>query len=68
MIVLHPSSSTYFIVEELIGEKPLTNYWVCGVVVPKGLCLEMGVKFWSRFISSSFEASVTRGPEDFDRS
>jgi len=68
MIVLHPSSSTYFIVEELIGEKPPTNYWVCGMIVPKGLCLEMGVKFPSRFVSPSPEASIIMGPEEFDRS
>jgi hypothetical protein len=43
MVVLHPSSSTYFIVEELTGEKPKTNYWVCGVVTPKGMCVEMAM-------------------------
>ena len=40
MVVLHPSSSTYFIVEEITGEKPKTDYWVCGVVTPKGMCVE----------------------------
>jgi hypothetical protein len=43
MVVLHPSSSAYFIVEELTGEKPKTNYWVCGVVTPKGMCVEMAM-------------------------
>ena len=43
MVVLHPSSSTYFIVEELIGDKPDTNFWVCGVVAPRGNCIEMGI-------------------------
>ena len=43
MIVLHPSSSTYFIVEEITGTKPKTNYWVCGVVTPRGNCVEMGM-------------------------
>jgi hypothetical protein len=43
MVVLHPSSSTYFIVEEITGEKPKTNYWVCGVVAPKGMCVEMAM-------------------------
>lgn len=42
MIAIHPSSSTYFITEELIGGKPPSNVWVCGVVVPKGTCSEMG--------------------------
>ena len=40
MVVLHPSSSTYFIVEEITGEKPKTDYWVCGVVTQKGMCVE----------------------------
>jgi len=43
MVVLHPSSSTYFIVEEITGTKPKTNYWVCGVVTPKGMCVEMAM-------------------------
>ena len=43
MIVLHPSSSTYFIVEEITGTKPDTNYWVCGVVAPRGTCVEMAM-------------------------
>ncbi|MBN2074574.1 MAG: hypothetical protein JW762_03395 [Dehalococcoidales bacterium] len=43
MVVIHPSSSTYFILQELIGEKPKTNYWVCGVVTPRGMCVEMAM-------------------------
>jgi hypothetical protein len=43
LIVLHPSSSTYFIIEELTGAKPKTNYWVCGVVTPRGMCVEMAM-------------------------
>jgi hypothetical protein len=43
MIVIHPSSSTYFIFEELTGIKPKTNYWVCGVVTPRGMCVEMAM-------------------------
>jgi hypothetical protein len=43
IIALHPSSSTYFIVEELTGSKPKTNYWVCGVVTPRGMCVEMAM-------------------------
>jgi hypothetical protein len=42
MIVMHPSSSTYFLVEEITGEKPKTDYWVCGSITPKGMCQEMG--------------------------
>jgi hypothetical protein len=43
MVVMHPSSSTYFIFEELTGKKPGTNYWVCGVVAPRGTCVEMAM-------------------------
>jgi hypothetical protein len=43
IVALHPSSSTYFIVEEITGSKPKTNYWVCGVVTPKGMCVEMAM-------------------------
>jgi hypothetical protein len=42
-IMLHPSSSTYFIVEELTGERLNTNQWVCGVVTPRGMCVEMAM-------------------------
>lgn len=43
IVALHPSSSTYFIVEEITGTIPKTNYWVCGVVTPKGMCVEMAM-------------------------
>jgi hypothetical protein len=43
IVALHPSSSTYFIVEEIMGTRPKTNYWVCGVVTPKGMCVEMAM-------------------------
>jgi hypothetical protein len=43
IIALHPSSSTYFLVEELTGSRPKTNYWVCGVVTPRGMCVEMAM-------------------------
>jgi len=40
LIVLHPSSSTYFIVEEVTGAPPPTDVWVIGVITQKGLCVE----------------------------
>jgi hypothetical protein len=43
IVALHPSSSTYFMVEEITGSKPKTNYWVCGVVTPRGMCVEMAM-------------------------
>jgi hypothetical protein len=47
IVALHPSSSTYFIVEEITGLKPKTNYWVCGVVTPRGMCVEMAMALGS---------------------
>jgi len=43
IVALHPSSSTYFIAEEITGSKPNTNYWVCGAVTPRGMCVEMAM-------------------------
>jgi hypothetical protein len=43
LIVIHPSSSTYFLAEELTGENPKYDNWVCGSITPKGLCVEMGI-------------------------
>jgi hypothetical protein len=43
MIMMHPSSSTYFLFSELTGTRPTTNYWVCGVVAPRGTCVEMAM-------------------------
>jgi hypothetical protein len=43
IVALHPSSSTYFVVEDITGAKPKTNYWVCGVVTPRGMCVEMAM-------------------------
>ncbi len=60
MIVLHPSSSTYFIVEEITGTKPKTNYWVCGVVTPRGNCVEMGM-----LDSPPRSTSTPSGPRGF---
>jgi len=59
-VVLHPSSSTYFIVEELTGAKPQTSYWVCGVVAPRGNCIEMGI-----IVGDYLPRSATVAPEDF---
>jgi len=43
VVVLHPSSSTWFVVEALTGSIPTTNVWVCGAITPKGACGDMGV-------------------------
>lgn len=43
-IILHPSSSTFFIVEELTGKEPDTDMWVLGLILPQGLCRAAGRK------------------------
>ena len=50
VIVMHPSSSTYFIVEEITGRKPPTNVWVSGAIVPKGACGEVGMLIGSQLV------------------
>jgi hypothetical protein len=42
MVVIHPSSSTYFIVEEITGKEPDTDLWVLGCIIPQGLCRAAG--------------------------
>ena len=39
-IVIHPSSTTYFLVRELTGDIPRTDHFVLGGVFPQGLCTE----------------------------
>ena len=41
IVVVHPCSSTFFIVEELTGMRPKTPVWVCGVILPKGACISL---------------------------
>jgi len=38
LIVIHPSSTTFFLLEELTGTRP-EGVWVCGLVLPKGTCI-----------------------------
>ena len=62
LVVIHPSSSTYFIFEELTGAKPRTNYWVCGVVTPRGMCVEMAMALGDRSPRSvKFDPGKLRG-------
>ncbi len=64
MVVMQPSSSTIFVAEEIIGERPKTPVWVCGVIVSKGAC--MG---WGAYKDSTERSRfVTRSPEDFANS
>lgn len=39
-VVIHPSSTTYYLVKELTGDVPRTDHWLLGGVFPQGLCTE----------------------------
>jgi hypothetical protein len=41
-IVIHASSTSYFLARELTGDVPRTDHWVHGGVFPQGLCTEVG--------------------------
>jgi len=43
-VIIHPSSSTFFIVEEITGNEPDTDMWVLGCILPQGLCRAAGRK------------------------
>jgi len=72
LVVIHPSSSTYFIVDEITGQKPPTNCWVCGMVAPKGTCVEMGALMGTRAIFADAEhherSSIRGNPGAFSHS
>ena len=51
LVVLHPSSSTWFVVEALTGNIPTTDVWVCGAITPKGACGDMGVHAGERSLN-----------------
>jgi hypothetical protein len=59
IVVMHPSSSTWFVVEELTGSRPTTNVWVCGAITPKGACGDMGVH------SGAVSLNTVRDPGGF---
>lgn len=61
-VVLHPSSSTLFVAQQLLSERPQTNFWVCGAIVPKGACVEIGTCVGEHAIASKNpEDSATTG-------
>ncbi len=65
-VVIHPSSTTYFIIEEITGSKPKTDVWVCGVVIPKGTCIEMGTLVGAHsIVSEQAKEGALRHPEAF---
>ena len=43
MLVVHPSSTSIFILEELGLKIPEKGIWICGHISPKGLCISREV-------------------------
>ena len=43
-IVIHPSTSTCSIIEELLGKPSDAEVWICGLIVPQRLCRSKGKK------------------------
>ena len=42
IVVMHPSSSTFFIAEELTGKRPKTPVWVCRGYSSQGCLFKLG--------------------------
>ena len=64
IVVMHPSSSTIFIAEEITGERPKTSVWVCGVIVPKGACISGA----AHKMNVEHPQVTSKTPEDFSDS
>ncbi|MEM2103905.1 MAG: hypothetical protein QW717_03335 [Candidatus Bathyarchaeia archaeon] len=57
IIVIHPSTTTSFIIEELYGKFPTAGF-VCGVITPKGTCT-------SKEMAEMLAEKCVKGPGDF---
>jgi hypothetical protein len=62
IVVMHPSSSTLFLVEEILGKTPETEVWMCGAITPRAACGDDAVKVW---MTTHPEARGKGGPEAF---
>ena len=62
IVVMHPSSSTLFLVEEILGKVPETEVWMCGAITPRAACGDDAVKVW---MTTHPEARGKGGPESF---
>jgi hypothetical protein len=65
IIALHPSSSTIFIVEELLGKLPDTRVWVMGMIVPKGACGSAAGRASHRLQRTGDEREIPSGPAGY---
>jgi len=61
-VVMHPSSSTLFLAEEILGKVPETEVWMCGAITPRAACGDDAVKVW---MTTHPEARGNGGPEAF---
>ncbi len=62
ILVMHPSSSTLFLVEEILAKVPETEVWMCGAITPRAACGDDAVKVW---MTTHPEARGSGGPESF---
>jgi hypothetical protein len=62
IVVMHPSSSTLFLAEEILGKIPETEVWMCGAITPRAACGDDAVKVW---MTTHPEARGKGGPESF---
>ncbi len=62
IVVMHPSSSTLFLAEEILGKTPETEVWMCGAVTPRAACGDDAVKVW---MTTHPEARGKGGPDSF---
>jgi hypothetical protein len=62
IIVMHPSSSTLLLAEEILGKVPETEVWMCGAITPRAACGDDAVKVW---MTTHPEARGKGGPESF---
>ena len=60
IVAIHPSSTTVFIIEELTGKIP-DGLWMCGMIVPRGTCLEGEVLEGMRERRASTDPSIIAG-------
>ena len=62
IVAMHPSSSTLFLAEEILGKTPETEVWMCGAVTPRAACGDDAVKVW---MTTHPEARGKGSPEAF---
>lgn len=65
VIAIHPSSTTLFIAEELLGRLPDTQVWVMGMIVPKGACGSAAGRASHRMQRTTDERKIPRGPAGY---